>query len=58
MKPEDKIAVVNLDSAVAPLLLEVEPGITGSGFQFAPDGKALAYAVKERSRQHLAAATR
>ena len=53
MKPEDKIALVNLDSAVAPLLLKVEPGITGSGFQFAPDGKALAYAVKENGVDNI-----
>jgi len=53
MKPEDKIALVNLESAVAPLLLTVEPGITGSGFQFAPDGKALAYAVKENGVDNI-----
>src|SRR5271169_1086315 len=53
MKPEDKIALVNLDSAEAPLLLKVEPGITGSGFQFAPDGKALAYAVKENGVDNI-----
>ena len=47
MKPEDKVALVNLESAGAPQLLKIEPGITGSGFQFTPDGKALAYAVKE-----------
>jgi serine/threonine protein kinase len=53
MKPEDKIALVNLDSAEAPLLLKVEPGITGTGFQFAPDGKALAYAVKENGVDNI-----
>ena len=53
MKPEDKIALVNLDSAAAPLLLKVEPGITGTGFQFAPDGKALAYAVKENGVDNI-----
>ncbi|MGA2981369.1 MAG: protein kinase [Terriglobales bacterium] len=53
MKPEDKIALVNLESAVAPLLLKVEPGITGSGFQFAPDGKALAYAVRENGVDNI-----
>ena len=53
MKPEDKVALVNLDSAAAPLLLKVEPGITGSGFQFVPDGKALAYAVKENGVDNI-----
>jgi eukaryotic-like serine/threonine-protein kinase len=53
MKPEDKVALVNLDSAGAPLLLKVEPGITGTGFQFAPDGKALAYAVKENGVDNI-----
>ncbi|MGA6988743.1 MAG: protein kinase [Terriglobales bacterium] len=53
MKPEDKVALVNLDSAGAPLLLKVEPGITGSGFQFTPDGKALAYAVKENGVDNI-----
>jgi Tol biopolymer transport system component len=54
MKPEDKIELVNLDSAAPPRLLKVEPGIdmaggglAGGGFQFTPDGKALAYAVRE-----------
>jgi serine/threonine protein kinase/Tol biopolymer transport system component len=53
MKPEDKIALVNLDSGEAPLLLKVEPGITGTGFQFTPDGKALAYAVKENGVDNI-----
>jgi|ERR1700690_1012422 len=52
MKPEDKIALVNLDSAASPLLLKVEPEITGTGFQFAPDGKALA-AVKENGVDNI-----
>ena len=54
MKPEDKIALVNLESPGTPRLLKVEPGIdmsggglAGGGFQFAPDGKALSYAVRE-----------
>ena len=52
MKPEDKIALVSLDSTTAPRLLKLEPGITSGGvaggaLQFTPDGKALAYAVRE-----------
>ena len=47
MKPEDKIALVSLDSGTAPRLLSVDPRIAGNGFQFVPDGKALAYAIRE-----------
>jgi len=54
MKPEDKIELVNLESAAPPRLLKVESGIdmaggglAGGGFQFTPDGKVLAYAVRE-----------
>ena len=53
MKPEDKIALVNLDSAAVPVLLKVEPGVTGGGFQFTPDGKALAYATKENGVDNI-----
>ena len=59
MKPEDKIALLNLDSSAAPpALLKVEPGISGGGLaggglQFAPDGKALAYAVRENGVDNI-----
>src|ERR1700690_3778311 len=41
MKPEDKIALGNLDSAASPLLLKVETGIDGPGFQFPPPTKPV-----------------
>ncbi len=52
MKPEDKIALVNLESGGTPRLLKVDTsntsgGIEGLGFEFTPDGKSLAYAVRE-----------
>ncbi len=47
MKPEDKIALVSLDSAGAARLVNADPRIAGNGIQFTPDGKALAYAVRE-----------
>ena len=54
MKPEDKIVLVNVvDSAAAPLLLKVEQGLAGGPFQFTPDGKAVAYAVKENGVDNI-----
>jgi Tol biopolymer transport system component len=47
MKPEDKIAMVSLDSSAAPRLLNADPRIAGNGLQFSPDGKALAYDIRE-----------
>jgi serine/threonine protein kinase/Tol biopolymer transport system component len=47
MKPEDKIALVSLDSSAAPRLLNADPRIAGNGLQFSPDGKALAYDIRE-----------
>ncbi len=51
MKPEDKVALLNLDAAAPPRLVPVNPAIAGGGlanggFQFTPDGKALAYPVR------------
>jgi len=53
MKPEDKIVLVSLDSAAAPRLLNADPRIAGAGFQFAPDGKALAYAIRENGVDNI-----
>jgi eukaryotic-like serine/threonine-protein kinase len=53
MKPENKIAVVSLDSGTAPRLLSVDPRIAGNGFQFTPDGKALAYAIRENGVDNI-----
>jgi eukaryotic-like serine/threonine-protein kinase len=52
MKPVDEIELVNTEAVGTPRMLKVEPGITGGGiagggFQFTPDGKALAYAIRE-----------
>ncbi|MGB8011781.1 MAG: hypothetical protein WCF68_09220 [Terriglobales bacterium] len=48
VKPEDKIVLVTLDSPAAALrLLNADSRITGNGVQFTPDGKALAYAIRE-----------
>ena len=53
MKPEDKIALVSLDSAGAPRLLNADPRIAGNGIQFGPDGKALAYAIRENGVDNI-----
>lgn len=58
MKPEDEIALVSLDSASPPRLLKVEPGIAsaglaGGGFQFTPDGKTLAYPLRENGVDNI-----
>lgn len=54
MKPEDKIALVSLGSAEAPRLINADPRIAGNGgFQFAPDGKALAYAIRENGVDNI-----
>ncbi len=58
MKPEDKIALVNLESGGTPRLLKVDTsntsgGIAGLGFQFTPDGKSLAYAVRENGIDNI-----
>jgi len=46
MKPEDTFALVNLDSHAPPRILDVDPRIAFTGL-FTPDGKALAYAIRE-----------
>ncbi len=53
MKPEDKIALVSLDSAAVPRLLNADPRIAGGAFQFAPDGKALAYPIRENGVDNI-----
>jgi len=52
MKPEDEIELINVETPASPRMLRVEPGISGGGiagggFQFTPDGKSLAYAVRQ-----------
>ena len=58
MKPVDQIALVDLESATAPHLLKVDTsntsgGIAGLGFQFTPDEKSLAYAVRENGIDNI-----
>jgi len=53
MKPEDKIAIVSLDSGTGPRLLNADPRIAGNGIQFVPDGKALAYAIRENGVDNI-----
>jgi len=46
MKPEDKVALISLDSDAAPRILPADPRIAFNGL-FTPDGKALAYAIRD-----------
>ena len=42
----ESIALLNLDSPTSPRLLAADPGRSG-GVQFMPDGKAVAYPIRE-----------
>lgn len=46
MKPEDSFSLINLDSSEPARKLNVDPRIAFTGV-FTPDGKALAYAIRE-----------
>jgi serine/threonine protein kinase/Tol biopolymer transport system component len=46
MKPENKFALISLDSSAPPRLLTPDPRVAFNGL-FTPDGKALAYAIRE-----------
>jgi WD40-like Beta Propeller Repeat len=46
MKPEDQFTLTNLESDAEPRVVKADPRIAIAGW-FAPDGKALAYAVRE-----------
>jgi len=48
----EKIALLNLESRSSPRLLDVNPHISGSA-QFTPDGKALAYPIRENGVDNL-----
>jgi serine/threonine protein kinase len=48
----DKIALLNLESPTAPRLLDANPHISG-GVQFTPDGKAIAYPIRENGVDNL-----
>ena len=51
-KPAEKIALLNLESQTSPRLLDVNPHISG-GVQFTPDGKAVAYPIRENGVDNL-----
>jgi eukaryotic-like serine/threonine-protein kinase len=46
MKPENKFALISLDSSAPPRLLTPDPRVAFNGL-FTPDGKALAYAIRQ-----------
>jgi len=46
MKPEDKVALISLDSDTEPRILPADPRIAFNGL-FTPDGRALAYAIRD-----------
>lgn len=48
----EKVALLNVESRTAPRLLDVNPHISGS-VQFAPDGKAIAYPIRENGVDNL-----
>jgi len=47
-----KIALLNLESPASPRLLDANPRISG-GVQFTPDGKAVAYPIRENGVDNL-----
>jgi eukaryotic-like serine/threonine-protein kinase len=48
----EKVALLNLESRTSPRLLDVNPHISG-GVQFTPDGKAIAYPIRENGVDNL-----
>jgi eukaryotic-like serine/threonine-protein kinase len=48
----EKVALLNLESRTSPHLLDVNPHISG-GVQFTPDGKAVAYPIRENGVDNL-----
>jgi serine/threonine protein kinase len=47
-----RVPLLNLESTVAPRLLDVNPRLSG-GVQFTPDGKAVAYPIRENGVDNL-----
>jgi serine/threonine protein kinase len=47
-----KVALLNLESPTSPRLLDANPHISG-GVQFTPDGKSLAYPIRENGVDNL-----
>jgi serine/threonine protein kinase/sugar lactone lactonase YvrE len=48
----EKVALLNLETRTSPRLLDVNPHISG-GVQFTPDGKAIAYPIRENGVDNL-----
>jgi len=48
----EKVALLNLESPTSPRLLDANPRISG-GVQFTPDGKAVAYPIREKGVDNL-----
>ena len=48
----EKIALLNVESSTAPRLLDANPRISG-GVQFAPDGKAITYPIRDKGVDNL-----
>ena len=49
----NKIALLDLSAAVSPHLISVDPRVAQGGLQFAPDGKSIAYAIRESGVDNL-----
>jgi Tol biopolymer transport system component len=49
---KEKIALLDLEFPTSPRLLDVNPHISG-GVQFMPDGKAVAYPIRENGVDNL-----
>jgi serine/threonine protein kinase len=47
-----KVALLNLDAPTPPRLLDANPHYTG-GVQFTPDGKSVAYAIRENGIENI-----
>jgi serine/threonine protein kinase len=47
-----KVALLNLDAPTSPRMLDANPHYTG-GVQFTPDGKSVAYAIRENGIENI-----
>ena len=48
-----RIALLDLSSAASPRLISVDPRVAQGGLQFTPDGKSIAYAIRENGVDNL-----
>ena len=49
----EKIALLDLESPTSPRLLDANPHISSGGVQFTPDGKAVAYPIRENGVDNI-----